>query len=91
MDTTVLAAFLEHSPNPTWLADSDGRCIYANRELKELTALSTAQLGDLNWLELVAEEDRQASSTVWQEARFIISPIALGSFSVPGIPHEDVR
>jgi PAS domain S-box-containing protein len=69
MDTTVLAVFLEYSPNPTWLADSDGRCIYANRELRKITALSAAQLGDLNWLELVSEEDRQMSSTLWQEAR----------------------
>jgi len=74
METTVLAAFLEHSPNPTWLADSDGRCIYANQELKELTALNTAQLRDLNWLEFVAEEDRQTSSTVWQEARIHHQP-----------------
>jgi PAS domain S-box-containing protein len=69
MDTTVLAAFLEYSPNPTWLADSDGRFVYANQELREITALSAAQLGGLNWLELVAEEDRQMSSTLWQEAR----------------------
>jgi PAS domain S-box-containing protein len=69
MDTTILAAFLEHSPNPTWLADSDGRCIYANQELKEITGVSAAQLVDLNWLELVAEEDREISSTLWQEAR----------------------
>ena len=69
MDTTVLAAFLEYSPNPTWLADSDGRCIYANQELREITALSAAQLGNLNWLELVADEDRQLSSALWQEAR----------------------
>jgi PAS domain-containing protein len=69
MDTTVLAALLEYSPNPTWLADSDGRCIYANQELREVTALSAAQLWDLNWLELVAEEDRQMSSSLWQEAR----------------------
>ncbi len=74
MDTTVLAAFLEYSPNPTWLADSDGRCIYANQELREITALSAAQLGDLNWLELVAEEDRQMSSTLWQEARIHHQP-----------------
>jgi len=74
MDTTVLAAFLEYSPNPTWLADSDGRCIYANQELREITALSPAQLGDLNWLELVAEEDRQMSSTLWQEARIHHQP-----------------
>jgi PAS domain S-box-containing protein len=74
MDTTVLAAFLEYSPNPTWLADSDGRCIYANQELREITALSVAQLGDLTWLELVAEEDRQMSSTLWQEARIHHQP-----------------
>jgi PAS domain S-box-containing protein len=74
MDTTVLAAFLEYSPNPTWLADSDGRCIYANQELREIKALSAAQLGDLNWLELVAEEDRQMSSTLWQEARMHQQP-----------------
>src|ERR1700761_6195562 len=69
MNTTVLAALLEYSPNPTWLADSDGRCIYANQQLREITALSATQLGALNWLELVAEEDRQMSSTLWQEAQ----------------------
>jgi PAS domain S-box-containing protein len=69
MDTTVLTAFLEYSPNPTWLADSDGRCIYANQELKEITGVGAARLGNLNWLELVAEEDRPMSSALWQEAR----------------------
>jgi PAS domain S-box-containing protein len=69
IDTTVLAAFLEYSPYPTWLADSDGRCIYANQELRELATLSATQLGNLNWLELVAEEDREISSTLWREAR----------------------
>ena len=64
---TVLAAFLEYSPNPTWLADSDGRCIYANHELRKITTLNVARLGDLSWLELVAEQDRQMSSTLWQE------------------------
>ena len=74
IDTSVLAAFLEYSPNPTWLADSDGRCIYANQELREIAALSAAQLGNLNWLELVAEEDRQMSSGLWQEARIHHQP-----------------
>jgi PAS domain S-box-containing protein len=74
MDTTVLAAFLEYSPNPTWLADSDGRCVYANQELREITALSAAQIGDLNWLDLVAEEDREMSSALWLEARIHHQP-----------------
>src|SRR5258708_10849550 len=86
MDTTVLAAFLEYSPNPTWLADSDGRCIYANQELKEITGLGAAQLGDLHWLALLAEEDRQTSTTLCQEApdhdppylaRFVLHPCDL--------------
>jgi PAS domain-containing protein len=74
MDINVLAALLEYSPNPTWLAGSDGRCIYANQELRVVTALSTVQLGELNWLELVAQEDRQLSSTLWQEARIHHQP-----------------
>ncbi len=74
MDTTVLAAFLEYSPNPTWLADSDGRCIYANQELKDITGVGSAELVNLNWLELVAAEDRQKSSTLWQAARIHHQP-----------------
>jgi PAS domain-containing protein len=80
MDTTVLAGFLEYSPNPIWLADSDGRCTYANQVLREITALSEAQFGELNWLELVAEEDRQMSSTLWQEARIHHQPYRASFF-----------
>ena len=39
-DTTVVVAFLEYSPNPTWLADSDGRCVCANRALRKILAIS---------------------------------------------------
>jgi signal transduction histidine kinase len=69
MDTTVVAAFLDYSPNPTWLADSDGRCVYANRALRKISAIDAIELNDLTWLEFVADEDRNMSSTLWQEAR----------------------
>src|SRR5271168_3756856 len=69
MDMTVVAAFLEYSPNPTWLADSDGRCVYANRALRKVSAIDANELTDLIWLELVADEDRNMASTLWQEAR----------------------
>src|SRR5258708_20443227 len=69
IDKTAVGAFLEYSPNPTWLADSDGRCVYANQALRDISAISTDQLGDLNWLELVTDEDRDMSSTLGQEAR----------------------
>jgi PAS domain S-box-containing protein len=69
MENTVVAAFLEYSPNPTWLADSDGRCVYANQALRETSAINVDDLSDLSWLELVAAEDRNMSSALWQEAR----------------------
>ena len=69
MDTTVVAAFLEYSPNPTWLADSDGRCVYANQALREISAINADQLSHSNWLELVRDQDRGISSTLWQESR----------------------
>ncbi|HEY6851513.1 MAG TPA: PAS domain-containing protein [Terracidiphilus sp.] len=69
MDMVVVAAFLEYSPNPTWLADSDGRCVYANRALRKISGIGANELSDLSWLEFVADEDRNMSSTLWQEAR----------------------
>ena len=74
MDKTIVAAFLEHSPNPTWLADSDGRCVYANQALREASDLSADELGNLPWLDLVADEDRNSSSSLWQEARIHRQP-----------------
>ena len=69
MDKTVVAAFLEYSPNPTWLADSDGRCIYANEALREIAARTATQLEEVSWLELVADEDRDMSAALWQETQ----------------------
>jgi PAS domain S-box-containing protein len=74
IDKTAVGAFLEYSPNPTWLADSDGRCVYANQALREISAISVDGLDDLSWLELVADEDKNLSSTLWQEARVHSQP-----------------
>jgi len=69
MDKTVVAAFLEYSPNPMWLADSDGRCIYANEALREIAVRTATQLEEVSWLELIADEDRDVSAALWQETR----------------------
>ena len=74
IDKTVVAAFLEYSPNPTWLADSDGRCIYANESLRDIAARTAIQFENLSWLEFVADEDRNVSSTLWQTARINNQP-----------------
>ena len=44
-------------------------CLRQSRVERSRRFRAQAQLGDLNWLELVADEDRQMSSTLWQEAR----------------------
>jgi PAS domain S-box-containing protein len=74
MDITVVAAFLEYSPNPTWLADSDGHCVYANLALRGISAIDAIDLSDLNWMELISDEDRDISSDLWQEARIHSQP-----------------
>jgi predicted amidohydrolase YtcJ len=86
MDTTVLAAFLEYSPNPTWLVDSDGRCIYANQELKEITGVGAAQLGNL-----YPKKTDKCLPLYSRKRGFIINPIALVSFSMPRTLHKEVR
>jgi PAS domain S-box-containing protein len=85
IDTTVVASFLEHSPNPTWLADSDGRCVYANRALRKMSAINTDELSASSWLDIVADEDRNASSTLWQTAR-VNSQLYRARFFLGGKP-----
>ena len=83
INTTVVASFLEYSSNPTWLADSDGRCVYANRALRRISAVSADELSALSWLDLVADEDRNLSSTLWQAARVSHQPY-MARFSLCG-------
>jgi PAS domain S-box-containing protein len=74
INTTIVASFLENSPNPTWLADADGRCVYANRALRTLLSIDPDELSTSAWLDFVADEDRSSSSTLWQTARVNSQP-----------------
>jgi PAS domain S-box-containing protein len=69
INSTVVGSFLEHSPNPIWLTDSDGRCIYANEALGRMSAISPDELSASSWLDFVGDEDRAVSSRLWQTAR----------------------
>lgn len=69
-----VGAFVQGSPHPAWLTDSDGRCIYANPALSQLTGLNSAQLEQMHWLEFVVEGDRAEASSLWQESRVTGSP-----------------
>jgi signal transduction histidine kinase len=70
-----IGAFVQGSPHPTWLAHSDGRCVYANPILTRLTGLSSTQLKQTHWLELVTDEDRPTARVAWQHSQFGGTPL----------------
>ena len=67
-------AFVQGSPHPAWLTDSEGGCSYANPALSKLTGLGSAQLEQMNWLEFVVEGDRAEALSLWQESRVTGAP-----------------
>src|ERR1700750_2249729 len=66
VDITKIDAFVQNSPNPTWLATSRGDCLYANPALERLTGLKSDQINQVDWRSFVLEEDQAAASTSWQ-------------------------
>jgi PAS domain S-box len=68
-DSTDIRAFVQGSPHPSWLSDSDGRCIYANPALERLTGADARQLEGSHWLDLLVGEDRPQARESWQESR----------------------
>ena len=74
-----IGAFVQGSPHPAWLAHSDGRCVYANPILTRLTGLSSAQLKQKHWLELVIDEDRPTAESAWQHSQSDGTPIHVGA------------
>jgi nitrogen-specific signal transduction histidine kinase len=43
-DSTEIGAFVQGSPHPSWLSDSNGCCIYANLALERLMGVGSQQL-----------------------------------------------
>jgi diguanylate cyclase (GGDEF)-like protein/PAS domain S-box-containing protein len=56
------------SPLGIFVADTEGRCIYANGAYLELAGLTIAQAYGTNWRRSVHLEDRRRVSTEWQRA-----------------------
>jgi PAS domain S-box-containing protein len=67
-DITKIDAFVQSSPNPAWLATSQGECLYANPALEHLTGLKSDQISQVDWRSFVLEEDRLAASASWQKS-----------------------
>ncbi len=74
-DTTDIGTFVQGSPHPSWLADSDGRCIYANPALERLTGVGVDQLEGTYWLDLLIDEDKPQASEAWRESQSTGRPL----------------
>src|ERR1700761_8216195 len=68
VDITKIDAFVQNSPNPTWLATSRGDCLYANPALERLTGLKSDQINQVDWRSFVLEEDRAAATASWKRS-----------------------
>ena len=67
-DVTKIDDFIQASPHPTWLATSQGECLYINPALERLTGLRSDQINQVDWRHFVLEEDRVVASTCWQRS-----------------------
>ncbi len=67
-DITKIDAFVQSSPNPAWLATSQGECVYVNPALERLTGLKSDRVNQVDWRSFVVEEDRAAASASWQRS-----------------------
>jgi PAS domain S-box-containing protein len=60
--------FIRCSPNPTWLATRESRCVYANPALQRLTGLNLDQISQADWSDFLLEDDRTAATASWQRS-----------------------
>jgi PAS domain S-box-containing protein len=68
VEITKIDSFVHSSPQPAWLATSDGDCIYANPTLERLTGLNSDQIDHADWRNFLLEEDRVAATACWQRS-----------------------
>ena len=68
VDIAKIDTFIRRSPNPTWLATRQGRCVYANPALQRLTGLNLDQLSQADWSDFLLEEDRTVATASWQRS-----------------------
>jgi PAS domain S-box-containing protein len=87
-ETTKIDTFIQNSPRPTWLATTQGHCVYANRALERLTGLNSDQINRVDWRSFLLDEDRVVASASWQRSLTTGTPYRLrvrvrGSNGVP--------
>jgi len=76
-DSTDIGAFVQGSPHPSWLAHSDGRCIYANPAVERLTGAVVGQLEGTSWMDFLIDEDKPQARRAWQDSRSTGHPLRI--------------
>jgi PAS domain S-box-containing protein len=67
-DLTKIETFVQSSPHPAWLANSQGECVYANAALVRLIGLNSDQINQVDWWNFLLEEDRVAATASWRKS-----------------------
>jgi PAS domain S-box-containing protein len=67
-DITKIDTFIQSSPHPSWLATTQGHCVYANPALERLTGFNSDQINQADWRSFLLEEDRAVASASWQRS-----------------------
>ena len=67
-DITKIDTFIQSSPYPSWLATTQGQCVYANPALERLTGFNSDQIAQSDWRSFLLEEDRAVASDSWQKS-----------------------
>jgi PAS domain S-box-containing protein len=68
VDTSRIDAFFQSSPNPVWLSENSGHCVYGNAALERVTGLDSSQITQCDWGCFLPESDRANARTSWQKA-----------------------
>ena len=68
VDIAKIAAFVQSSPYPAWLATDKGDCVYANPALERLTGLNSDQINQTDWRSFLLEQDRAVATASWQRS-----------------------
>jgi PAS domain S-box-containing protein len=66
VDTAKIDGFFQSSPNPVWLSENSGDCVYGNAALERATGLDSSQITRCDWGSFLLESDRANARASWQ-------------------------
>lgn len=68
MTTGAFVPIAEAMPAMLWIGDSDGRCVYLNKALREFWGVEAADIPRFTWSSTLLEEDAPALFSTFTDA-----------------------